>query len=408
MKIKKYKNGTHRHCSPQDTLERISPFLKKMGITRVANLTGLDNIGIPTIGVLRPNAKSLVTSQGKGHSLDAAKVSGIMESIEGYHAENIDLDICIDCQKNLDKTIPPETLARSCEKEFDNTTIITWVQGQYTNNSNSVWIPYELIHANFTVPYPEHYGYFIADSNGLASGNTIIEAINHGLYEVIERDCLVLWELTPKEKQDDKRIDLNSIQDEFLNSILNKLKEKSIHIGIWDITSDIQIPTFICKIVSDQNNGIRPAYGSGTHLNKNIALSRAITEAAQSRVTFISGARDDQYQDVYQNETSENVHRLWLDEIQKIDDTSLKSFGDIPLIDFETLEQDQNYILHKLSNVGIYNSCYVNLTKPEFNIPVVKVIIPGTEGIDYSGKRLLGQRGLKFYNQYGVGACEVT
>lgn len=407
MHIKKYKNGTHRHCSPKQTLENVSPFLKKMGITRVANLTGLDNTGIPVIGVFRPNAKSLATSQGKGHSLDAAKVSGIMESIECYHAENIDLDVVLDNQKNLDSIINYDLLPRSCEKEFDETSIIPWVKGKNIKDEQHVWLPYELAHTNFTVPYPENHGYFMADSNGLASGNTTIEAINHGLYEVIERDCLVLWELTPQIKHDEKRIDLNSIKDEFLNSILRKLEKNDIHIGIWDITSDIKIPTFICKIVSGQNRGIRPAYGSGTHLNKNIALSRAITEAVQSRVTFIAGARDDQYHDVYKNEISEDVYRLWLDEIQKVNTSALKSFESIPLIDFETLEEDQNYTLQNLSEVGIHNACYVDLTKPEFNIPVVKIIIPGTEGIDYSGKRLLGQRGLKFYNKYGVGACEV-
>ena len=62
-----------------------------MGITRIANVTGLDTIGIPVVMVCRPNSRSVSVSQGKGLTLAAAKASGVMESVEGYHAEHITL-----------------------------------------------------------------------------------------------------------------------------------------------------------------------------------------------------------------------------------------------------------------------------------------------------------------------------
>ena len=407
MQLKKYRDGTHRSHTPEQTLEKINPFLKDMGITRVANLTGLDDIGIPVIGVSRPNSKSLATSQGKGHSVNAAKASGMMESIEGFHAENIDLKTVTESYKNLNHKIDISRLAMSCEREFSEDIIIPWVRCLRIDNEDTVWLPYELIHADFTVPVPDNHGYFIADSNGLASGNTILEAINHGLYEVIERDCLALWQLTPHELHHEKRVNLDTINDEFLNNIINKLKQKNIHVGIWNITSDACIPTFICKILSDNNTGIRPAYGSGTHLNKNIALSRAITEAAQSRVTFIAGARDDQYHEIYENEISDGVYSLWLDELRTVNNKPIECFESIPMIDFETLEDDRDYVIAQLSKIGLKDAYYANLTKQEFNIPVVKVVVPGLEGVTYPDRRLLGERGVKFYDQYGVGACEM-
>jgi YcaO-like protein with predicted kinase domain len=407
MQLKKYTNGTHRHCTPEQTLEKISPFLQDMGITRVANLTGLDNIGIPVIGVYRPNSKSLATSQGKGHSVNAAKVSGIMESIEGFHAENIKLETITDSHESLNSKLDYQLLSRSSAKDFDDKTIIRWVECHSIKNNSPVWLPYELIHTEFTTPTQEDAGYFIADSNGLASGNTLTEAINHGLYEVIERDCLALWQLTPQEAHHKNRINLSTITDSYLQPILNKLIEKNVNVGIWDITNDIGIPTFLCKVISVNNTGIRPAYGSGTHLNKTIALSRAITEAAQSRVTFIAGARDDQYHDVYENEISNTTYNSWLDELQNINTDLLKSFKDIPCTNLQSLDEDQAYILSQLDKVGLNDAFYADLTQEKYNIPVVKVIIPGTEGITAPGRRLLGSRGLKFYKQYGVGACEV-
>ena len=405
MQLKKYTDGTHRILTPEQTLEKITPFLKSMGITRVANLTGLDEIGIPVISACRPNSKSLAISQGKGHSIEAAKVSALMESIELYHAENIKLNTITACYKDLNNAIDYYILPRCATKNFTENTEIKWVECQSIKDNSIAWLPHELIYADFTVPVEEDYGYFIADSNGLASGNSLTEAINHGLYEVIERDCLALWQLTPDYIQNNKRVDIKSINNSYLESILLKLK--SIQVGIWDITSDIGIPTFLCKIISNKNINIRPAYGSGTHLDKNIALSRAITEAAQSRVTFISGARDDQYHDIYENTVSDDFYNLWLEEICNIDSDNLTNFESIPSFTHDNLEDDLNHILSCLNDVGLQQAYYANLTKDEYNIAVVKIIIPGTEGIDDEGKRLLGARGIKFYDQYGIGACEV-
>jgi ribosomal protein S12 methylthiotransferase accessory factor len=92
---KAYRKGTHRTLTPTDTLERARPLLSNLGITRIANVTGLDRIGIPVVMVCRPNARSIAVSQGKGLNLDAAKASGLMEAVETYHAEHITLPLLL-------------------------------------------------------------------------------------------------------------------------------------------------------------------------------------------------------------------------------------------------------------------------------------------------------------------------
>ena len=80
QKVEKgYFSGTHRCVEPARTIERLRPMLKAMGITRIANITGLDRIGIPVVMVCRPNSRSVSVSQGKGLTLDAAKASGLMD-----------------------------------------------------------------------------------------------------------------------------------------------------------------------------------------------------------------------------------------------------------------------------------------------------------------------------------------
>ena len=412
MQLKKYHNGTHRVSSLTDTLDKITPFLKDMGITRVANVTGLDSIGLPVITVCRPNSKSLAVSQGKGHCLDAAKVSGIMESIEGFHAENIDLNVVKDTYNNLktrqENVIQIDGLARNCEYNFDGDDLIDWVKCQSLVVDKPVWTPYEIITASFLIPEEKGRGFFIADSNGLASGNTIGEAINHALFEVIERDCLALWQLTPIDLQHKRRVNPQTINDPFLERLIDKFTTQNILMGVWDITNDLNIPTFICKIVSKENTGVRPAFGIGTHLDKSIALSRAMTEAAQSRLTFISGARDDQYDDHYEDEISNKVYESWVDELTLPKDAKLKSYEDIVSISHDYIEEDQEFMINQLHRAGLKEIVYADLTKPQFDIPVVKVVVPGLEGITYPDRRVLGERAMKYYRKYGVGACEVT
>src|SRR6516164_6998373 len=81
------RQGTHRSQSLDHTLKRVLRLAPVMGITRVANVTGLDAVGVPVVMVCRPNSRSVAVSQGKGIDLASARASGLMEAAELYHAE---------------------------------------------------------------------------------------------------------------------------------------------------------------------------------------------------------------------------------------------------------------------------------------------------------------------------------
>src|SRR4051812_24003909 len=102
--LKTFRDGTHRLIAPEETVAWIRSFMPMMGITRIANVTGLDSIGIPVVMVCRPNSRSLAVSQGKGLGLAAAKASGLMESVELYHAEHITLPLKLGSYEELRHT----------------------------------------------------------------------------------------------------------------------------------------------------------------------------------------------------------------------------------------------------------------------------------------------------------------
>ena len=103
---KKHRAGTHRIVSPEETLESVRRFFPVMGITRVADITGLDVIGLPVVTVCRPNSRAVTVSLGKGLELAAAKASGVMESIEAFMAERITLPLVLGSVSDLRSSHP--------------------------------------------------------------------------------------------------------------------------------------------------------------------------------------------------------------------------------------------------------------------------------------------------------------
>ena len=110
--IKAYRSGTHRDRSPEETIERGMRLASAFGITRIANLTGLDRIGLPVVMVCRPNARSSAVFHGKGIDLAAAKASGIMEAIETWHAEHVLLPLRFASLTDLARTMKTAQIDR--------------------------------------------------------------------------------------------------------------------------------------------------------------------------------------------------------------------------------------------------------------------------------------------------------
>jgi ribosomal protein S12 methylthiotransferase accessory factor len=90
---KGHRRGTHRAPDPLATLAAYEPLMPRLGITRLANVTGLDAIGVPVYAAIRPNSRSVSTSQGKGLDVPSERASALMESIEMWHAEHVELPI---------------------------------------------------------------------------------------------------------------------------------------------------------------------------------------------------------------------------------------------------------------------------------------------------------------------------
>ena len=381
MESKAYRLGTHRALTPADTLKRVQPLLKKMGITRVANVTGLDRIGIPVYTSFRPQSRSISVSQGKGFEIDAAKVSAIMESVETFHAERITHELRFGSINDLKDQLPltdVEGLPKSSNKLLSPDTPIFWIEGKNLVDDQPLWLPFEMVSTDYTVPYLNGSGYFAANTNGLASGNTLNEATCHAIYEVVERDAEALWNHQPLRSQVNTGLDINSIEDENCQWLIEKFRHADIDIKIWDMTSDIGLPSYICLAMGSENDWADPEFGAGTHACKEVALSRALTEAAQARATYIAGSRDDVGWSEYQAKQRQKRCIQGREQIKKHQPN--QQFDQLSSYDQTDMAADLDLCIEQIKAIGIKQIIAVDLTKPEFSLSVVKVVIPGLEG----------------------------
>jgi YcaO-like protein with predicted kinase domain len=303
--------------------------------------------------------------------------SALMEAIETWHAEKITPDVFGVTQEELrrtgrnvaDATTLPHTLDSAAGTETRS-----WTIGRILATGQEILVPFETVSMDFTT---SAYTALVRSSNGLASGNHPDEALLHALCEVIERDAEALWRNSP----DFRRLDLHTVTDWNCRGLINRIARAKMQIAAWDITSDVGIPAYGCLILPSTaapdwaTIGVHD--GFGCHLSPAVALARAITEAAQTRLTYISGARDDVLpDDIAKANDPELVRQVRLD-LDRVEAT--EEFRPEPTVSPSPAE-DIAVITGAMSAAGGDDVICIDLTRPELGVPVVKVLAPGLEG----------------------------
>jgi ribosomal protein S12 methylthiotransferase accessory factor len=264
--------------------------------------------------------------------------------------------------------LDPKDLILPKEAEVDR--LMPWIEGYDIANDQQIIVP---AHAVFH-PLPRNYrGPFRTNTNGLASGNTFEEAVFHALSEVIERDA---WSLV--EACRDTGPCVENIDDETLADMQKKFSDAQVEVRVRDITSDIGIPT-MAAVADDVllKDPMLLTIGIGTHTSARIAVMRALTEVAQSRLTQIHGARED-------TTLAELRKKMGYDRAKRINaywfkDNGLVDYHQIASYDSDDFLTDIQFMIEALNKKGLDRVIVVDLTRKEIGIPVVRVIVPGLE-----------------------------
>jgi ribosomal protein S12 methylthiotransferase accessory factor YcaO len=305
-------------------------------------------------------------------------VSAIMEAAECWHGENTDLLLRLACYSELVarfRAADPERLPRNGYLDLGATafsqTRLLWTQGVDLISGEPIWVPYELVSTDYTEPQPPGFGFFQATTNGLGAGNSMAEAILHGVCEVIERDAVTLWHVSSERSRAAHAIDPETVDGPASAALLAR---------------------FCGSLVTnrDDQEGVEPELGSGCHPDPDVALARALAECAQARLTRISGARDD-----FPPESYDRTARLHRHEL------AAQCLGVKPTSDFRrrtgcavsTVQGDIEAVLRCLERAGFGQVILVDLGRPNVGLAVARLIVTGLEGPwEPDGPHLPGQR----------------
>jgi len=362
--------GTDRARPAEESLAHALRCAPLVGISRLADVTRLDTIGIPVFQAIRPAAATLTVSQGKGLTDTLASISALMESTELWHAENVVADVFVDTIRNLRPSLtydPYRDLPLETNSLLHDDLPLEWVTATNLPDGRGVPVPYRLVNLDFREPTGWRPRVFQESSNGLASGNTFIEAALHALYEVIERDAVAR---AHRSGSIGTRFDPRELDSAPVHDLLDRFAAAQVSVDTRWVPSPAGLPCVAARIVSPDYQVVTGGYGC--HLSTGIATTRALTEAAQSRLTLISGARDDlslrQFRPVYRmlemppdaapgdsppprSLLTATAHGSLLDDLVTLNDRCATAFAAPPLL--------------------------FDLTRHEVGTPVVRAIVPG-------------------------------
>ena len=411
--------------SVEETLKTVLPVSGSIGITRLADITDMDILGIPNFSAVLPGTEDYIwVYSGKGATRLDAKVSALMESIERYcslpssNQKKMIQGSYKDVSK-VSKTLHPSNVVEPMLFEYDEEMIMDFLPGYDLINNEQILVPTPLALFRYSPKSPAVNPFAYHHTNGLASGNVLEEAICHSLCEVIERDATSLAELNASALpynvlrtmtkylsdnglqidpidstefvDDDTKfpdVDISNIDFKPVSNLVKKFNDAKIPLIIKDITSPIGIPTFNASSIEwiSEDYGYL-AEGHGTHPDTRIALLRAITEVSQTRAANIQGARDDLRKISYGNSNSDEK-KTWqfMKSKNSIPFSEIKSYVNDDILD------DIKLILSRLNSNGLTQVIVVDLTNPQIMIPVVRTIVPGLETFKIT-KAVIGKRG---------------
>jgi ribosomal protein S12 methylthiotransferase accessory factor len=373
---KVHQRGTHRALAPEATLARITPHLSRWGITRVADVTQLDSLGIPTCCSVRPTALTLQISNGKGLRLVDAKVSALMEAVELAHLESapqatLAWATCAQMAQRGEAFSwdVPDFMRGKREPEGP----IEWVRGTELFSGAPVWLP-------ACAAWQRPAQFLLVTSNGLASGNTLVEATLHGLYEVLERHCLSwLDQAGQVDLTHAQVLDPAEALDADIRELHARIEGSDVQLVLLRVDTPLRLHTFMAVLLDRQalGAGSMVNVGSGAHLSPTVAATRAITEAAQSRLAFIHGARDDLRMEQYRRApTHERVLEFFSDLEPDTD------WDDLDEQASEDLDEDLARVLGTMKANGLPRAFRIDMSVADVPYHVVKLIVPRTRRFD--------------------------
>jgi ribosomal protein S12 methylthiotransferase accessory factor len=223
--------------------------------------------------------------------------------------------------------------------------------------------------------------YSISESNGLASGNSLEEAVLQAFLELVERDSVSIWWYNRLQMPE---VDLNTLDSPYVQALREYYAQLGREVWVLDVTNDFEIPTFVAVSRCIDAKYELIIYGCGTHLDPGIGISRALTEMnqflflqEQGRISSHAVLEREHFMTDYwfhKATVAENAFLL------PHPDRSTKSLADYEYTYASDILDDITLCFSKAHELGLEVLIH-DMTRPDIEMNVVRVIMPGARHI---------------------------
>jgi YcaO-like protein with predicted kinase domain len=345
-----------------------------IGVSRLADVTGLDRVGLPVVAAIRPLSRNLTVTFGKGLTRANARMSAVMEAAELYFSERPPSPLIKAAFGELarDTAIDPARLGQIEPGDVTRHSF-NWIQGRLLDSNRPILVPWEVVSMDYSVAARKQKRVLNFGATGLAADFAEDRAVLHGLLETIERDAHNSWNHASDDHRAHTLIDLRSVRSPEVLSLMDRIRSANLELLVWDMTSRAGVPCYLAEVF-DLAASTPTAYvqGAAASLSAGIAIQKAIAEALQVRLTYISGGRDDlEHRDYGSRYDHVVANRYWV----KNNVTALKRVEALDETHF-ACEQALPEIIRRLENAGCHSVIIVPFTDEKDPLKVVKIIAP--------------------------------
>lgn len=257
---------------------------------------------------------------------------------------------------------------------FDPSAEVAWSRVWAPDSDQVRYVPTALLYFGFRGPGQPCCR---ADSNGLAAGQTMEEAILQGLLELIERDAVALWWYN---RTRHAAVDVATFDDAYLEAVFAHYDRIGRDAWVLDLTSDVSVPVF--GALSSRRGPGKPEiiFGFGAHPDASIALRRCVTEMNQMLATVLRPERERQRQ--LRGEYDDAL-AWWAQESLEGNRYVLPDDGASPRTATEFSRRASTHVLDDLEDTlnrvrrrGL--DVFVrDMARADLGVPVVRVLAPG-------------------------------
>lgn len=331
---------------------------------------------------------NLAQGAGVGITKESASIKAVGEAVERYCLWTVNEKVTYKSYEEIASTgsaIVPSRLQQHSRQsaeivtDVDEYTRLHWVEAVDGREGTPIYIPAAFIYMGFKKIGPEPWITY-SNTSGAACSNDFLSAILKAIYEVVERDAIMLaWYSEYRAP----KLELSS----FLSG-----KEKArfriddIEHIVSYIMTDLGIPTILTTLIEHRGSGERVFMGAAAGLDPSIVLSRSLAEAHAVRNSFNLATDDDKIPVLTSNDIRTIKDRInfygnpgkasHVDFLRYSPD--VVNFEDIFNLRSQSVAQQLSYCIQKLDSLNI-DFYYKDVTKADVRpsgLKVVRVIVP--------------------------------